>query len=117
MSPSLAHKLWLTLWSLEGKEMEWNENAPSLCCGMPLGGKMRGEVVMVGEGGGDAPSHTSAWTKGAGPQPPTAAGNVLIYVTVAIRDGGVRFDQPPSTKTKKRERNRSGFWSKWPHEK
>lgn len=47
MSPSLAHKLWLTLWGLEGKEMEWNENAPSLCCGMASGEKMRGEMVMV----------------------------------------------------------------------
>lgn len=56
MSPSLAHKLWLTLWGLEGKEMEWNENAASLRCGMASGEKMRGEMVMVGEGGGNASS-------------------------------------------------------------
>lgn len=84
MSPSLAHKLWLTLWSLEGKEMERNEKAPSLCCGMPLGEKLRGEMVTVGEGGGDASSNTSAWIKGTRPQPPMAARNVLIYATVAI---------------------------------
>lgn len=99
MSPSLAHKLWLTLWSLEGEEMEWNEKAPSLCCGMPLGEKMRGEMVMVGEGGADASSNTSAWAKGTRPQPTTAARGALIYVTAAIWGGGVRFDQQPRTNT------------------
>lgn len=48
MSPSLAHKLWLTLWGLEGKEMEWNENAPSLCW---RGGAGRKDERRSGDGG------------------------------------------------------------------
>lgn len=103
MSPSLAHKLWLTLWGLEGKEMEWNENAPSLRCGMASGEKMRGEMVMVGEGGGDASSKTSAWAKGTQPQPPTAARNVLIYMTVNLR---WRHPLLSITREKNREKRR-----------
>lgn len=99
------------------KERKWNgmRTRHRYAVGWRRAKKMRGEMVMVGEGGGDASSKTSAWAKGTRPQPPTAAArNVLIYTTVSIWDGGVHFSSITREENREKwreKKNESGLCS------